>query len=272
MTWRHRNVLAAILDRIAEAGDQVEAEFPSEEVESWPSDALILLNSAKLLREAQPDDAITCRGCEERCRRTVTLFTAADNGSQVAVTSCHLFSDKGPFEHDTRKLRRWSSSREMVTRFVRRSVSLQILDRDDRWRRVRFNTLSIGGARRAFSLEFNGTSKAKIGSTELDLIELFEWDDAGIKMDLGALALASRQSEDGQSGNKRTQPSTTLREDNKLMKELRNRRVQRAMDEFAPLHPNLNKESLAKLIVKAGRGQGMTWSSIARVTRMPEKM
>jgi hypothetical protein len=166
---------------------------------------------------------------------------------------------------------RWTSNSELVARFVRCSSNLQIKDRDDRWRRIRFNTLSIEGVRRSFSLEFNGTPMAVIGSSSLPLLDLLEWREGDISVDPEALGVAAVRSKDLQSGNKRTQPSTATRDDNKKMNELRNRRVQKAMDTLAPLHPNLNKEGLSKLVIKSGRGEGMTWARIARVTRMPKK-
>lgn len=271
MTWGHRKVLAAILDRVAEQGDQSEATFLFEEVENWPNGVLQALMAAKLICQAPPVDVITCLGCEERCRRPITMVTSADQDHHRAMTSCHQFADRGPFSHDLKHLMRWTSRRELVARFVRRSSNLQINDRDDRWRRIRFNTLSIEGVQRPFSLEFNGTPTAIIGSSSLSLLELLEWRDGGIRIDLEALGFAAVRSEDLQSGNKRTQPSTATRDDNKKMNERRNRRVQKSLDALAPFHPKLNKDALAKLLQKSGGGEGMTASRIARVTRMPKK-
>ncbi len=271
MTWGQRKILAAILDRVAEEGDQSEATFLFEEVESWPNGVLKALITAKLIFQAPPVDVITCRGCEERCRRPITMVASADHSKNLAMTSCHLFADRGPFEYDSKLLMRWTSSRELVVRFVCRSSNLQIKDRDDRWRRTRFNTLAIEGVRRAFSLEFNVTPTAIIGSSRLPLLDLLELREGGIRIDREALGFAAVRSEDLQSGTKRTQPSTATREDNKKMNELRNRHVQKSMDALAPLHPNLNKEGLSKLVAKSGRGEGMTWARIARITRMPKK-
>ena len=119
MTWRHRKVLAAILDRVAEEGDQSEATFLFEEVESWPNGVLEALTTQKIICQAPAVDVITCRGCEERCRRPITMVASADQCQHLAMTSCHLFADRGPFEHDLKHLMRWTSSRELVTRFVR---------------------------------------------------------------------------------------------------------------------------------------------------------
>lgn len=271
MTCRHREILAAILDRVAEGGDQMEATFLFEEVNEWPRRALDKLVTAELVREAQPADTITCRGCEERCRRPVTMVASAYQSQPLALTWCHLFSDRGPFEYDSNHLMRWTSSRKLVALFIHRSSKLKIKDRDDRWRRIRFKDLSIEGMRRAFSIEFTDAPVAVIGSSRLPLLELLEWHEGGIRFDQEALGFAAVRSEDLQSGNKRMQASTATRDDNKKMNELRNRRVQKTMDALVPLHAKLNKDALAKLLQKTGGGEGMTASRIARVTRMPKK-
>ena len=268
MIWQRRKTLSVIFNRIAEPGDQSESMFLFEEVRNWPVGAAEALVDARLLREALPAETITCRGCEERCCRPIEFV---DEKRQVARSTCHLFAHLGPFEHAANHLKRWVGSREMAVRFVRRVTGLAIREQDERWRRIRYEKLSNGDERREFSLEFNGTARSRIGSSSIDLIELITWEETGIKLDRGAVATYFNQSTDLQLGNKSIQPSTTLRDDKKQITEIRTRRLQRAIEVLATLHPNANKSALAKLIEKSNDFPNLSAARIARLTRMPNK-
>lgn len=271
MTFRYRKTLATILERVAEPGDQQEAIFSFDEVNHWPANAVEPLLAAKLLKEVLPAEAVTCRGCEEHCRRPITFVNLPYGPPQAAISTCHLFRDMGPFEQPLNRLRRWAGSRELVARFVGRAGSLNIKDRDEQWRRVRFGTLQVRDLRRAFSIEFDCMAKALIGSSSLPLIDLLEWNERGIALDLESLTDCAAQSEDKQSGNRRVQPSVTVREDRKRLTDIRNRSLQRRLNELAKAHRTLSKYQLAKKIEKSSEFPGMTVGTIARVTKMPEK-
>ena len=77
MSAGKRKLLAKILDRVAEPGEQTNAVFLFDEVLRWPPNAITGLGAAKLLKEIMPADAITCYECDERCRRPVTLIEGA---------------------------------------------------------------------------------------------------------------------------------------------------------------------------------------------------
>ncbi len=271
MTIGQRKVLATILDRISEPGDMLGATFLADEVEGWPPDAVRALASSRLVKETVPADALICLGCEDHCHRPVALLDVADGRASRLVSTCHLKAGMGPFEHSADLLKRWFSSREYVTNFVGRCVGLQVKDHDARWRRVLFDALRIGGFRRGMSLEFDKVAILRIGSSAVPLIELLEWAETGITVSRDALTFCATQSDDGQSGNKRVQPSTTLRDDNKLSTALKTRRLQRRLEILAGQYPNLNKDQLAKKLVQSRDGEGMTAARIARVTHMPKK-
>jgi len=271
MTYRYRKTLATILERVAEPGDQQEAIFSFDEINRWPANTVETLLAAKLLKEFLPAEAVICRGCEEHCRRPITFIDLLYGRRQTAISTCHLFRDMGPFEQPSKRLRRWAGNRELVARFVGRAGSLSIKDRDEQWRRVRFGTLQVCDLRRAFSIEFDGTAKAILGSLSLPLIDLLEWNERGIAFDPETLADCAAQSEDKQSGNRRVQPSVTVREDRKRLTDIRNRSLQRRLNELAKAHRTLSKYQLAKKIEKSSEFPGMTVGTIARVTKMPEK-
>lgn len=271
MTFRHRKALAAILERVAEPGEQAEAIFSFDEIKRWPANTVGPLLIAKLLKEFIPAEAVTCRGCEKHCRRPITFVDLPYGRRQMAISTCHLFREMGPFEHASNLLRRWSGSRELVARFVGRSGKLAIKDRDERWRRVRFGTVQFRDLQRTFSIELSGTATAKIGSLSLPLIDLLEWNERGINLDCEALADFAAQSEDKQSGNKRVQPSLAVREDSKHLTAIRDRKLQRRLNALAKAHRTLSKNQLAKKIEKSGEFPGMRAGRIARVTKMPIK-
>ncbi len=271
MIVRRRDLLAKILDRVAEPGDQLDAIFLSDEIQFWPPDAIKALGAAKLLKAILPADAITCHGCQERCRRPVTLTDGEGERPNLLVSTCHLKTDFGPFEHSTERLQRWASRREFVAKFVGRSVGLTMTANDNRWRRVQFGTLQIGGVRRLFSLEFEVLPIAKIGSSTIPLIDLLQWGDDGIAVERLVLTEIAAQSADLQSGSKRVQPSTTLRDDYKQLTDLKIRRLQVRLEKLASQHPKLNKVQLVKKLKKFDAGDGYSVARILRVTRMPVK-
>ena len=271
MTIRDRQVLKALLDRVSEPGDQQETYFLFDEVERWPIGAVNQLLAAGLLKLATRAETVRCLGCEERCCRPITFFDGLGSLSEKAFSTCHLFTDRGLFQHPVEHLNRWSSSRRAVSGFVARSLVLKVRDFDPRWRRIKFAALRVNGELRDIALEFHGTAQLLIGSTRAPLVEFIEWTHEAVELDRSAVAIAAATAVDKRSGNKRVQSSTTIRDDNRTTTEIRNRRLQRAMDDAARKHPKLNKDRLANLIEKSGEFDGLTAATIARVTRTPKK-
>ena len=73
--------------------------------------------------------------------------------------------------------------------------------------------------------------------------------------------------EDLFSGGKRSQPSTTVRDENKVSTAIRNARLQRDFDELAANYPRLNKEQVAEKVAKLPAFKGMSAQTIARNVR-----
>lgn len=270
MTSPSRKVLAKLLDRVAEAGDQLESIFKADEVLRWPVHAIEHLSNSRLLKPVTDAESVVCRECDERCHHPVTLDDTADGRPPTLYSTCELFADRGPFELAPERLKRWASSRELVARFVGRGISAMPRGHDDHWRRVHYGTVETGTVRRLLSVEFVNGATVRMGSVSLPLIELLDWEDTGIALSRDPLALAAAQSNDLQSGNKRTHPSTTVRDDNKQLKALRDRRLQRRLDALAREHPKLSKEQLATKLAKSEDGEGLSAGLIARITRMPD--
>ena len=199
MTIKHSNALAIILNRIAEPGNENVAVFRFDEVSRWPREAITFLRSSKLLKEALSAETITCRGCEEHCHRPITWTEGLGGGPGKPTSTCHLLLNMGPFEHPTENLKRWTSGREPVAKFVGRAMSLQIRDHDDRWRRIQFGSFELDDTRRAFSIELNEIAIARIGSITVPLLDLIAWTPNGYQIDRDALGIWVAQSDDRSS-------------------------------------------------------------------------
>lgn len=268
---QRRKALEVILNRISEPGNNNVANFGFEEIDRLAVGSIAQLMAARLFQAASPADTVTCVGCDERCQRPVELVGFDAGQPPFARSLCHLYSDRGPFEHPLEKMQRWTTSRELVAKFIARQLGITVKEFDRPWRRVRYSTLTLGGARRAASLELLGAPIFKIGSLNLPLVQLIEWDANGIRLDLDALAALGTEATDTFSGNKRVQASSTIQADRKTQTELRNRRVQRYIDRLSSQRPNLSKNQLAKLTAKSEFSENMTASRIARVTTKPKK-
>ena len=263
-------ILGMLLMRVAEAGDK-EAVFLFDEVRAWPSDAVPSLMDAKLLREVRPSQSVVCRGCEKRCLRPVDVVQLNGERPPVYVSTCNEFPDMGPFEHPPSELKRWSTSRELIARFVSRAIALSIRSHDENWRRVVFQTWNFQGVKRALSIEFEKEARIKVGGSIHPLIEVLAWDQTGISVDHDGLSIVAALSDDQHSGVKRVQSSTALRDANKVLTRTRNSRLQQSMEQMAKAHPNLNKDQLAHRIARIGEWRKLSPGTIARVTRMSEK-
>jgi hypothetical protein len=268
----YRRALETLLARTSEPGAQARTEITADDVARWPHDAVQNLVAAGILRASNPATTIVCCGCEERCLRQIVILPAQAEEPRRAAWTCDLFSDKGPFIRTADALQRWSMSRSALAKFLGRSLGLEIRRSDREAKRVVYDPIRIGGERRALSVEFADGSIICVGSSRAPLLEVLEWTEAGITVDREALALCVRSSDDYQSGNKRYQPSTAARDDNKLSTELRNRSLQREIERLARKHNNLSKGQLAVKLSSSPQGKGVKARTIERVTRMSKKL
>lgn len=266
-----RKVLGIIFDRVAEPGDRPEAAFLHDEVRRWPAGMLEALVAARLVRENTPADMITCGGCEERCLRPVVVIEAIDDRPKSLHSTCDLFEDKGPFDVTADRQRQWSSRRQLIATFLERGLDLKIKNYDDMWRRIRFETLRFGDQARLIELELSGAASIHVGASCLPLLDVIDLGSDGLVLDRDALAMWFAQSEDMQSGSKRRRPSTTVREDNKILTSIRTKRAQFNLTRVASANPTWNKNRVAKDLVKHGRNEGFELGRLLRVTVMPER-
>lgn len=270
MFARHR-VLRSVIVRTCEPGDLQEEFFSYHDVKDWPAGVIEGLIEAGLLRPALIAESVPCPGCEERCLRPLVLASSSATAARVALIDCHMFTDRGPFEIATQQREQWTSRRQFIAEFFSRAAKLAIKDRDPQWRRVKLQDVEVSGARRSVSMELLGEASLVVGSSRFALADFLDWDGCTIKVDHRAIEDLVLCSPDLQLGGKRHQHSTVVREDSRVLTQLRNRRLQRLIDDFAWQHPKLSKLQLAKLVERSGKADGVKATTIARITRMPKK-
>lgn len=243
--------------------------FGAADTTSWPASAIDQLLAAKLIEPARDADEVECCGCEEHCSRPIEIFDHNGGSPRLFVSTCDLFENLGPFLHAHDALVRWQTSRHLVTKFVQRECSLTIDGTDDRERRIRFRTIEHEGVRRSISLEFTPYPIVRIGTMNVELEVLMSWQNGLIRIDQNDFQDCFRASEEQRSGDKRHQASRTVQEDNKVLTEIRDRRMQRRFEVLAIENPRLNKEQLAAKLVRENDFAKMTIGRILRIVRMP---
>jgi hypothetical protein len=165
------DILRAIFERVSEKDENSgKAVFVAEEISRWPNGAVEALIRARLLMTGEPARSLVCHECEERCDRAIEISEFA--GTNVAITTCHLNRDFGPFRHSLNRLNRWISTRQMVAKFVATQLGCRFPEPEGSDVRFRFGTLRIAGERRAVSLEFDGIAQLYIGGRRIDLDHL----------------------------------------------------------------------------------------------------
>ncbi|MGE3428940.1 MAG: hypothetical protein AB7I44_19480 [Hyphomicrobiaceae bacterium] len=236
---------------------------------SRPASAIDSLLSAKLIEPAVDGDTIVCRGCEERCERTVNVLDRNDGSIRLIVSTCDLFDNLGPFFHSHQALARWQTSRQMITQFLRRECSLTVADQDELQRHVRFRSVELQGFRRSISLEFRAYPVVRIGTLDIELETLISWEDQIISIDRDYLQDCFRSSQEQRSGDKPYQHSRTVQQENKAITEIRDQRMQRDFETLAGQHPKLNKEQLAVRLRRDKNYSEVSVGRILRIVRMP---
>jgi hypothetical protein len=261
-----RRLLKTLLGRLAEQGTKKEAIFRAEDVQRWPDLAISLLLDARIIREISLQDSMTCQGCEERCWRPIEIIV--DHTEQRFQSTCQVREAFGPFNYTPRMLRRFAARRSDVARFVARELDVSVRDNDADWRVAKLGIWRAEGVTRLLSLVFNGAAILRVGDSDVPLIELLTWDSR-LTVDREALLVHLHHSHDPQSGGKRVQPSSTVRDQKKLVTTLRNERLQSHMNRLAREHPRLNKRQLAQKLISEKRHEGVAVNSILRITRLP---
>jgi len=108
-------LLNSILDRVNLSH---EAFFDANEIKSWPKDFLKLLIDANFIKEAQPENSIECRGCEQNCFMPINTIPAQNNLPARIFIQCDKRDDIGRVAVEASELNRWHTSPIVIAEFL----------------------------------------------------------------------------------------------------------------------------------------------------------
>lgn len=119
-----QSVLAELLHRL-EAG--VTVYIGGRELGEWPADAVVALQSARLLVKARPATRLECPGCEHQCDKPVELYPAEDARPARAYIMCDEPADMGRIPLDLADLEQWRVSGDASPASVARALGVPLL-------------------------------------------------------------------------------------------------------------------------------------------------
>lgn len=116
------DLLEYIFKRLAPTG---EAMFGYDEVKEWQPEFFSVLKAEGLLRKAQPQKDIECRGCEEYCFMPVEVYPALDSSRPArAFISCDKRDDIGRIPVEMVRLEQWQITDERLAHVLTKLLDL----------------------------------------------------------------------------------------------------------------------------------------------------
>jgi hypothetical protein len=204
--------LLELLERVgASQGDA--ALVSEEELSSWPAEAVLALQSQKLLVRASPAASVVCPGCEQEC--TMPVYTVlAGTGKAASFVVCDKREDINRVPVSAERLRQWRCGVEAVGGFVARSLGA----RPESQRRAGDGLWELGlatGKRRSqmLCLRANGALELVVGNNVVPLRELVRSGEHGYSVDGAAI---QQMVDTATTGDSRYTPNCARREVRKL--------------------------------------------------------
>jgi len=105
--------LVELLDRLA-AQQGAAVQVGSNELNTWPAEAVAALKSARLLVKARRASSIVCPGCERECAKPVEVFPSEDGRPSQLFIVCNEPEDLGHIPVELSMLEQWQFSGELV--------------------------------------------------------------------------------------------------------------------------------------------------------------
>lgn len=99
----------------------------AEELSEWPSAAVAVMKSQKLLAKARPAVSVVCPGCERECVMAVHTVPAGPRGP-VSFTVCDKRSDINRVPVSAARLSQWRCDTDAVCGFIATSLGLRLSD------------------------------------------------------------------------------------------------------------------------------------------------
>ena len=241
-------VLIELLERVnAERGAAVLVS--DHELNQWPVDAVVALQSQRLIVKARPATSVVCPGCEQECVMPVhTLSSQSHKPASFIV--CDKRSDINRVPVSSERLTQWRCSPDSVCGFVANSMGL----RRSNTRSANADLWEIGmatGDKRSQMLCLKADADLTLvaGTNVVPLAECIGYGDGKYSVH----ATMIRQLVDSAtSADNRYTPSVTRREARKL--------------ETQAMHKSWQKEY--RKLKKKNPTQPDTWYAM-KITKMP---
>lgn len=206
------DALIELLDRVG-ANQGAAVLLDDDELRQWPTEAVKVMKSQKLVTRARPASSTICPGCEEQCVMPVhTPPTAA--GSKASFIVCDKRSDINRVPVAANRLTQWKSNSELVCGFIAASLGLRRTGRQT----ANTNLWEIGvatGNKRSqmLCLQADGALTLVVGGNKVPLAELITFDQRRYSLDG---AIIRRMVDASTTADSHYTPSQVKREARKL--------------------------------------------------------
>jgi hypothetical protein len=258
------DVLIELLDRVG-ANKGAAILVADGELRQWPSEAVKVIKSQKLVTRARPATSAICFGCEEQCVMPVhTPPTAA--GSKASFIVCDKRSDVNRVPVSANRLTQWQSNAELVCGFIAASLGLRRTSRqtahNDLWE------IGIVSGQKRFQmlcLRANDGLTLIVGDNKVPLAELIKFCDGKYALDGDTIR---RMADAATTADHRYTPSQAKREIRKLETQARNGKIQKKYRELKRDVSGKPDTWYAKKIKKMGIADGLTSETIRKIMKM----
>lgn len=206
---------AVLIDLLERVGASKGAAILVNDVElsQWPSVAVKVMKSQKLIVKARPSCSVVCPGCERDCVMPVHTLPVSI-GAPTSFIVCDKRSDTNRVPVSTERLVQWQCNIDLVCSFVTVCLGLR---RNNK--RPTSNDLSeigiVSGNKRSQMICLKTTEGLTLitGNTKVPLAELIEYHDGAYSLNMVMLHVMV---DAATTADKRYTPSAVKREARKL--------------------------------------------------------
>jgi hypothetical protein len=252
--------LLELLERVGASRDAATL-VSGEELSRWPAEAVLALQSEKLLVRASPAASVVCPGCEQQCAMPVNTMPAG-TGKAASFVVCDKREDINRVPVSAARLRQRRCSVEAVGGFVARSLGM----RPESQRKAGDGLWELGlakGKKRSqmLCLKANERVELVVGQNAVRLAELVSFGAESYSVDYEAI----RQLVDAAStGDSRYTPSITRREARKLDTQASHERWRKEYRALKQRRPGMSDVWYSREIAKMEIAQGSRAETIRK--------
>ena len=255
--------VAALIELLGRVGARNGAAVTvnTEELNQWPTEAVIALKSQGLLLKARHAKSVICPGCEQDCSMTVQTLTRA-NAPASSFVVCDKRSDINRVPIPAALLALWRCDAQAVCGFVAASLGLQQTTVPP----SEAGLLPIGMARgnkrtQMLCLRLDGHLALVVGADAMPLADVVGFENGSFTIDQ---AVVRQMVDAATTADPRHTPSTAKREAGKLDTQARYASWQKAYRALRKKSPNKSDVWYSQQIAKTAIAQGLNASTIKK--------